>query len=141
METTVKKRLGDERFEFIGDSKVVEVRSDHVVVQSIYGQRTRCVEADLVSFVGANIPPARSGGRPENGRRRLTGRRRAWAAIPATGDTRGPPRRRGARPASRLRTAILIHGGSWGSWSATERAPTPVRCRVPAARSDQPSVA
>ena len=72
METTVKKRLGDERFEFIGDSKVVEVRSDHVVVQSIYGQRTRCVEADLVSFVGANIPPARSGGRPENGRRRLT---------------------------------------------------------------------
>jgi len=56
METTVKKRLSDERFEFIGDSKVVEVRSGHVVVQSIYGQRTRCVEADLVSFVGANIP-------------------------------------------------------------------------------------
>jgi hypothetical protein len=58
METTVKKRLGNERFEFIGDSKVVEVRSGHVVVQSIYGQRTRCVEADLVSFVGPTFPSA-----------------------------------------------------------------------------------
>jgi 2,4-dienoyl-CoA reductase-like NADH-dependent reductase (Old Yellow Enzyme family)/thioredoxin reductase len=56
METTVKQRLFSGPFEFVADSKLVEIRPDEVLIRSLYGTRDRVVPADLVVIVGSNVP-------------------------------------------------------------------------------------
>jgi hypothetical protein len=55
-ETTVKRRLYPQPFEFVGDCVLGRIDADSVTIRSLYGAADRVVAADAVVIVGSNDP-------------------------------------------------------------------------------------
>lgn len=79
METTVKRRLHAERFDFLADSKISEIGSGTVLVDPIYGGPTRVLTAECVALVTSNRP-----------RRALADELAGRANLALVGDALGP---------------------------------------------------